>query len=205
MIGKQKDQLIRRFVMYICLEGIDGSGKSTQVDMLINWLKKCGIEVFRVFEPTDSPAGRLIRNMLQNPNATNENFQKTLALLFAADRIILMDKISEAEKKGKIVVSDRCFYSSMVYQNGANWIGEINKFAKKPDVVLLMDIDPETAISRCDGKDSFEDKEFLIKIRERYLKLAEKEDFMVVNAKNGMNKVHDDIKRVVARKLGMCI
>ncbi len=104
--------------MYICLEGIDGSGKSTQVEMLIKWLKECGIEVFRVFEPTDSPAGRLIRNMLQNPNATNENFQNTLALLFAADRIILMDKIAEAEKEGKIVMSDRCFYSSMVYQNG---------------------------------------------------------------------------------------
>ena len=142
--------------MYICLEGIDGSGKSTQVEMLINWLRKCGIEVFRVFEPTDSPAGRLIRNMLRNPNATNENFQKTLALLFAADRIILMDKITEA-------------------------------------------------ISRCEGKDSFEDIDFLTKIRERYLDLAEKEDFMVVNAKNGLNKVHDDIKRVMARKLGMCI
>jgi dTMP kinase len=191
--------------MYICLEGIDGSGKSTQVEMLINWLRKCGIEVFRVFEPTDSPAGRLIRNMLRNPNATNENFQKTLALLFAADRIILMHKITEAEKKSKIVVSDRCFYSSLAYQNEADWIAEINKFAKKPDIVLLMDIDPETAISRCEGKDSFEDIDFLTKIRERYLDLAEKEDFMVVNAKNGLNKVHDDIKRVVARKLGMCI
>jgi dTMP kinase len=191
--------------MYICLEGIDGSGKSTQMELLMKWLEKCGLEVFRLFEPTDSPAGRLIREMLQNPNATNENFQKTLALLFAADRTILMDKIGQAEESGKIVISDRCFYSSMVYQNGTEWIAEINKFAKKPDIVLLLDIDPETAISRCEGKDSFEDRDFLIKIRKRYLELADKEDFMVVNAKNGLNKVHDDIKRVVARKLGMCI
>jgi dTMP kinase len=191
--------------MYICLEGIDGSGKSTQIELLMNWLKECGHEVFRVFEPTDSSAGRLIRKMLQNPNATNENFQKTLALLFAADRMILMDKITEAEQDGKIIISDRCLYSSMVYQNGADWIAEINKFAKRPDIVLLMDIDPETAISRCEGKDSFEETDFLMKIRERYLDLADKEDFMVVNAKNGLNKVHEDIKRVVARKLGMCI
>ncbi len=191
--------------MYICLEGIDGSGKSTQIELLVKWLKECGLEVLRVFEPTDSPAGSLIREMLKNPNATNENFQKTLALLFAADRIILMDKIMEAEEAGKIVVSDRCFYSSMVYQNGAEWIAEINKFAKKPDIVLLMDMDPEIAISRCEGKDSFEDTEFLLKIRKRYLKLADKQDFMVVNAKNGLNKVHDDIKRIIARKLGMCI
>ncbi len=191
--------------MYICLEGIDGSGKSTQIELLMNWLNECGHEILRVFEPTDSQAGRLIRKMLQNPNATNENFQKTLALLFAADRIILMEKIQEAEDEGKIVLSDRCFYSSIVYQNGAEWIKEINKFAKKPDIVLLMDIEPETAISRCEGKDRFEDVHFLKKIRNRYLELADKEDFMVVNANNGLNKVHDDIKRVIAHKLGMCI
>lgn len=191
--------------MYICLEGIDGSGKSTQIELLMSWLNECGHEILRVFEPTDSQAGRLIRKMLQNPNATNENFQKTLALLFAADRIILMEKIQEAEDEGKIVLSDRCFYSSIVYQNGAEWIKEINKFAKKPDIVLLMDIEPETAISRCEGKDRFEDVYFLKKIRNRYLELADKEDFMVVNANNGLNKVHDDIKRVIAHKLGMCI
>jgi dTMP kinase len=191
--------------MYICLEGIDGSGKSTQIELLVKWLDDCGIEALMVFEPTESPAGKLIREMLQNPNAVKNNFQNTLALLFAADRIILMDKIEKAEKEGKIVVSDRCFYSSMVYQNDGDWIETINKFAKRPDLVLLLDIDAETAISRCEGKDSFEDIDFLIKIRERYLKIADKQDFMVVNAKNGLNKVHDDIKRVVARKLGMCI
>ena len=191
--------------MYICLEGIDGSGKSTQIELLVKWLDDCGIEALMVFEPTESPAGKLIREMLQNPNAIKNNFQNTLALLFAADRIILMDKIEKAEKEGKVVMSDRCFYSSMVYQNDGDWIKTINKFAKRPDLVLLLDIDPETAISRCEGKDSFEDIDFLIKIRERYLKIADKQDFMVVNAKNGLNKVHDDIKRVVARKLGMCI
>jgi dTMP kinase len=191
--------------MYICLEGIDGSGKTTQIELIVKWLDECGLEVLRVFEPTDSPAGRLIRELLQNPNATSDNFQKTLALLFAADRVMLMEKIIEEEKAGRIVLSDRCFYSSMVYQNGTDWIAEINKFAKKPDIVLLMDIDPETAISRCEGKDSFEDMKFLSKIRKRYLELADKEDFIVVNANNGLNKVHDDIKRVIARKLGMCI
>jgi dTMP kinase len=191
--------------MYICLEGIDGSGKSTQIDLLVKWLDDCGIDVLMVVEPTGSPVGKLIRELLQNPNATKNNFQNTLALLFAADRIILMDKIEEAEKEGKVILSDRCFYSSMAYQNDDDWIYKINKFAKRPDLVLLLDIDPDTAISRCEGTDSFEDIDFLIKIRERYLKIADKQDFMVVNAKNGKNKVHDDIKRVVARKLGMCI
>ena len=109
--------------MYICLEGIDGSGKSTQIELLVKWLDDCGIEALMVFEPTESPAGKLIREMLQNPNAIKNNFQNTLALLFAADRIILMDKIEKAEKEGKVVISDRCFYSSMVYQND----GELDK------------------------------------------------------------------------------
>ena len=191
--------------MYICLEGIDGSGKSTQAEMLEKWLMDCGLEVLRVFEPTNSPVGKLIREMLRNPNATNDAFQKTLALLFAADRMVLMGDIIEAEAEAKIVISDRCFYSSIVYQNDAEWIAEINKHAKKPDMVLLLDIDTEVAISRCEGMDSFEEKNFLLTVNKKYLELADKQDFMVVNANNGVNKVHDDIKRIVAHKLGMCI
>ena len=191
--------------MYICLEGIDGSGKSTQIKLLENWLSDCGHEVLRIFEPTDSKVGRLIRELLQNPHATDENFQRTLGLLFAADRTILMDKIRDAEAEGKMVISDRCFYSSIAYQNGAEWISQINRFARKPDIVLLLDLEPETALMRCEGKDSFEDETFLEKIRKKYLKLAEDEDFFVIAANNGINKVHEDIKRIVARKLGMCV
>ena len=66
-------------------------------------------------------------------------------------------------------------------------------------------MDTETALKRCEGIDSFEEKNFLDNVRNKYLKLAQQHDFMVVNANNGFNKVHDDIKRIVARKLGMCI
>ena len=83
--------------MYICLEGIDGAGKSTQVKLLEKWLKDNGHEVEMIVEPTPSPVGVLIRKMLQNPGATEPDFQKTLGLLFAADRMILKDKILENE------------------------------------------------------------------------------------------------------------
>ncbi len=191
--------------MYICLEGIDGSGKSTQIVLLEKWLSNYGYEVLRIFEPTDSSIGKLIRDMLRDPKATDENFQKTLALLFAADRMVLMDTIKASEQSGKAVISDRCFYSSIVYQNDTSWLYEINKFVKKPDIVILLDIETETAINRCEGKDSFEDQIFLERTRERYLKLAEENDFFVINANNGVNKVHEDIKRVVSPKIGRCI
>ena len=191
--------------MYICLEGIDGSGKTTQIKLLESWIKECGLDVLRVFEPTNNEVGKLIRKMLQNPDAINENFQITLALLFAADRTVLMRDITEAEALAKIVVSDRSFYSSMVYQNDSKWISEINKHAKEPDLVILLDIDPETAVARCEGMDSFEEQNFLASTAKRYLELADNQNFFVVNANNGVNKVHEDIKRIVAPKLGMCI
>lgn len=191
--------------MYICLEGIDGSGKSTQILLLEEWLKEYGCSVKRIFEPTDSPVGKLIRKMLKDPEATGENFQKTLALLFAADRMILMDEIKAAEESGKVVISDRSFFSSIVYQNDPEWLYEINKHVKRPDAVILLDVDVETALTRCDGKDSFENKSFLENIREKYLHLAEENDFFVINANNGINKVHNDIKRVISPKIGRCI
>jgi len=191
--------------MYICLEGIDGSGKTTQIKLLESWIKECGWDVLRVFEPTNNEVGKLIRKMLQNPEAISENFQITLALLFAADRTVLMRDITEAEALAKIVVSDRSFYSSMVYQNDSKWIAEINKHAKEPDLVILLDIDPETAVSRCEGMDSFEEQNFLAATAKKYSELADNQNFIVVNANNGINKVHEDIKRIVAPKLGMCI
>lgn len=191
--------------MYICLEGIDGSGKSTQIVLLEKWLNDCGHDVLRIFEPTDSSIGKLIREMLRNPEAEEEDFQKTLALLFAADRMVLMDTIKVSEESNNIVISDRCFYSSIVYQNDAEWLYEINKFIRKPDIVILLDLDVDNALERCEGNDSFENRAFLEKIRKKYLKLAEENDFFVINANNGINKVHEDIKRVISPKIGRCI
>lgn len=190
--------------MYICLEGIDGSGKSTQIELLEKWIEDIGLKVLTIREPTPSDVGLLIRKMLLNTRATEEDFQNTLALLFAADRTILIEKIKKAESQNKVVISDRCYYSSMVYQNDPEWIAQINKHAKKPDVTILLDLDVETALKRCEGQDHFENTGFLSKVKKRYLELAEKEDFYVINANNGLNKVQHDIKRVLLPKFGMC-
>ena len=191
--------------MYICLEGIDGSGKSTQIKMLKEWFATIGQQVFMVKEPTESDIGKLLRNMLESTRATEDNFQNTLALLFAADRTVLMEDIMKAEFQGKVVISDRCFYSSIVYQNDGEWISQINKHAKKPDITILLDLDVETALHRCDGTDQFENRDFLEKVREKYLELAKEEIFFVINANNGLNKVNDDIKRILSPNFGICL
>jgi dTMP kinase len=191
--------------MYICLEGIDGSGKSTQIELLEKWLITMGYKTFKISEPTKSEIGGLIRKMLRSPNASEKTFQMTLALLFAADRMVLREKIQNAESEGKIVISDRCFYSSIVYQNDGDWIFQLNKHVKIPDLTILLDLEIETALERCEGKDHFENKVFLEKIRKKYLKLAEDKGFYVLNAENGVNKTLYDIKRIISPKLGICI
>lgn len=193
--------------MYIVFEGIDGAGKSTQINALKQWLEDSGLEVETIVEPTDSDTGILIRKMLKNPNATEEIVQKTLGLLFAADRLILMDKLVNNEYCNKIIISDRSFYSSLAYQDPQNWIAEINKFAKKPDLVLLLDLDVDLAIERCSGEDEFENKSFLANVKDNYLNLAnnDKNRFKIINANNGPKKVQSDIRKILAPFLGICV
>ena len=187
--------------MYIVFEGIDGAGKSTKLEMLKDWLEANGFRVETLVEPTDSEIGKLIREMLQRPDAETDKLQKTLGLLFAADRMLSMDKL---EDESKIIISDRSFISSLAYQEPAEWIEELNKYAKKPDLLLLLDLDPKTSVARTDGKDTFENEEYLTKVRENYLDLAKNYTCEIIDASNGVNKMSSDIKKAVAPYLGIC-
>ncbi|MBO7241921.1 MAG: dTMP kinase [Methanobrevibacter sp.] len=191
--------------MYIVLEGIDGAGKSTQIKMLKEWLESNGLRVETIVEPTDMEVGKLIRKLLTRSDATSDTMQKTLGLLFAADRLILMDKIEQLEKDNVVVISDRSFYSSLSYQDPQDWIKEINKFAKIPDLVLLLDLDVKKSVERCDGTDEFENEEFLTGVKQNYLDLAGSNDnFKIIDANNGPNKVSSDIKKAVAPLFDIC-
>ncbi|MDR3062539.1 MAG: dTMP kinase [Methanobrevibacter sp.] len=191
--------------MYIVFEGIDGAGKSTQIQHLKEWLVESGFKAEIVVEPTNSDVGKLIRKILRNPNATNENTQKTLGLLFAADRMLLMDEIEKKENEKIAIISDRSFYSSLAYQKPFEWIKEINKYVKKPDIVLLLDLDEKSALSRIEGEDTFENDEFLKNVRKNYLKMGEKSNFKIINANTGENRVKLEIKRVIAPYFEICV
>ena len=187
--------------MYIVFEGIDGAGKSTQIQMLRQWLEDNGFRVETVVEPTGSEVGRLIREILQRPDAQSERVQKTLGLLFAADRMLIMDKL---EDESKIIISDRSFISSLAYQDNPDWIEVLNKYAKRPDLLILLDLDVETSVSRTSGEDTFENEQFLTKVRQNYLDFAEDYTCEIIDATNGPNKVSSDIKKAVAPYLGIC-
>ena len=187
--------------MYIVFEGIDGAGKSTQIQLLKEWLEANGFRVETLVEPTDSKVGKLIREILQSPDATSDRVQKTLGLLFAADRMFIMDKL---EDESKIFISDRSFISSLAYQEPAVWIEVLNRYAKKPDLLILLDLDVKKSVARTSGEDTFENAEFLTGVKENYLKLAENYTLEIIDADKGVNKVSSDIKKAVAPYLGIC-
>ena len=187
--------------MYIVFEGIDGAGKSTQIRLLKEWLESNGFRVETLVEPTDSKVGKLIREILQRPDATADRVQKTLGLLFAADRMFIMDKL---EDESKIFISDRSFISSLAYQEPAEWIEVLNRYAKKPDLLILLDLDVKKSVARTSGGDTFENVEFLTGVKENYLKLAENYTHEIIDADRGVNKVSSDIKKAVAPYLGIC-
>lgn len=187
--------------MYIVFEGIDGAGKSTQIGMLKEWIEANGFKVELQVEPTDSEVGKLIREILQRPDANTERVQRVLGLLFAADRLLIMD---ELEDKSKIIISDRSFISSLAYQGDAEWIEILNRYAKKPDLLILLDLDVEKSVARTSGEDTFENVEFLTGVKENYLNLAKNYTSEIIDANNGINKVSSDIKKAVAPYLGIC-
>ena len=182
--------------MYIVFEGIDGAGKSTQINLLKDWLEQNGFDVETVVEPTDSEVGKLIRKILQRPDATTDRIQKTLGLLFAADRMLIMDKLND---NSKVILSDRSFISSLAYQEPADWIKQINKYAKEPDLVLLLDVDVKTSVNRCSKEDEFENEEFLSNVKANYLDLISNFNHEIIDASTGVNKVSTDIKKAVNR------
>ncbi|WP_292460693.1 dTMP kinase [Methanothermococcus sp.] len=158
---------------FIVFEGIDGSGKTTQSKLLSE-----KINGKYTFEPTNGEIGKLIRNILNGKKCEKE----TLALLFAADRIEHTEEIKQNLKKSHIVC-DRYIYSSVVYQSiqgiELDFIMNINKFAKKPDVLIFLDVDIEESFKRMGGrsKEIFENREMLEKVRKKYHEIIERRLF----------------------------
>lgn len=168
---------------YIAVEGIDGAGKTTQSNQLVRYLRRRGYSAVLVHEPSGMETGRLIRKALANRVEISEY---GLALLFAADRLAIREKVIEPSlRKGYIVVSDRTVVSSLAYQSAATgqrrWVEEVNRFAAKPDIVVFIDIPPAKALRRL-GKSSqrYERAFFLSKVRKEYLRVLKNFDRVVI-------------------------
>jgi dTMP kinase len=194
---------------FIVFEGIDGSGKSTHIERLLMRLWERKLDVFRTREPTDGRIGQLIREYAQGGRRLLS--PETEALLFAADRREHCKKIREALDAGKVVVSDRFLHSSLAYQGAAgadlDWIRELNRSALKPDLSILLDIDPDASLRRVKGrkKTVFEEGEYLRRVRELYLEFVESGELVRIDADRDIDDVQNDVVDLVSGLLGRAL
>jgi dTMP kinase len=166
----------------IAFEGVEGSGKSTQLELLRRLLDGRGREVVVTREPGGTPAGERMRAVLLDPEV--ELHPRAEALLFAAARAELVETvIRPALERGAVVLCDRYLDSSLAYQGGARGLGrvpveEVNRFATGgllPDLVVLLDLDPASGLRRRSGElDRIEaqDLAFHRRVRQAFRDLA---------------------------------
>jgi dTMP kinase len=164
---------------FIAFEGLDGSGLSTQAFELKKWLEKKGYEVYLTKEPTDGLIGSLIRGVLRKELIVDS---ETLALLFAADRMLHTKSIIKLLDEGVIVISDRYRLSSYAFQSmeiDLDWIKKINERSITPDLTFIIDTPPLICVRRIQKQrfhiELYEEIEKLEKIREVYHTLAGEE------------------------------
>lgn len=189
---------------FICLEGLDGCGKTTQAKALVKNLGKKYSAVYTA-EPSRGKIGVFIKKYCLHGGKRVSSVVE--ALLFAADRFEhIENEVRPALKMGKIVVSDRYVYSSLAYQGAAGlsleWIKRINEHAIRPDLAIFIDVDPKTVVGRLKQRKSvMEDLETQCKVREVYMKFVENGELVMVDGNKSIKEVASEILEVVLRFL----
>ena len=198
--------------LFIVIEGPDGSGKSTMAKKIGEYFQSVGKEIEFTREPGGTDISEKIRELILDKNNTEMDY-RTEALLYAAARAQLVsEKIVPWLENGKIVISERYVYSSLVYQGIGRGLGvaevkKINDFATsflEPDVVFFFDIYPEKALKRklcIDGGDRIENEniEFHRSVYEGYKKIRKcYPDIITINAERTVEEMFEDVKNIIA-------
>jgi dTMP kinase len=202
--------------LFITMEGTDGAGKSTQLELLKNYFEDRGFCVTCVREPGSTPIGEKIREIIIDKN-NKEMCNATEALLYAAARAQLVNEvIAPVLKRGDIVLADRFLDSSLVYQGyargmGSKTITDINKYAVGelvPDLTIFLKLSPEEGIERKKQQAELDRMEaqkqnFHKRVYDGYIRLskADKNRIKVVNAVGDVDVIHNKIVAYVENLL----
>lgn len=206
---------------FITFEGIDGSGKSTQLRMLAGDLRQRAVDVITTCQPGGTPLGRRLREAFLETEETVAPMAELL--LFAADRAQHVELlIKPALEAGRVVISDRYADATEAYQGAGRGfsektIAQVIKLATgglKPDLTLFFDISVENAMARMASRGEsgekpdrmdFEDVEFYSRVRNAYLRMAEKEPkrFRVIDANGPLESIQAIVVRIVTNFLGI--
>ncbi|MBL7149663.1 MAG: dTMP kinase [Candidatus Cloacimonetes bacterium] len=201
--------------LFITFEGIEGCGKSTQAKLLRKYLEKKGWSVFLTREPGGPKISEAIRELLLSTD-NKEMLPETEVLLYMASRSQHTGEwIIPALQKGKMVISDRYYDSTLAYQGAARridikLIDTITKFATfglKPDITFLVDLPAEIGLSRISKQEAdrleMESIEFHKKVRVGFIEIAkrEKERYIIVDGTKSVKEIHNEIMKIMEVKL----
>ena len=185
---------------FVCIEGLDGCGKTTQAKLLVEKLQRSYGAMYTA-EPSEGKVGDFIRKSILYGEKRSTSLAE--ALLFAADRVEHVEnEVLPALRQGKLVISDRYIYSSLAYQGAAGlsleWIQSINQYALRPELAIFIDVDPRAVMQRLKPVKSFmENLETQQRVRQIYLKFVEKGDLIRIDGNKPKHLVAEELQRVV--------
>ncbi len=200
--------------VFVCFEGGEGSGKSTQSRLLRDWLEGEGYAVVLTYEPGDTGVGKELRAIVLSPE-TGEISDRTEALLYAADKAEHVDTVVQpALDRGDVVITDRYVDSMLAYQGAGRVldVDEVERVARwathdlRPHLTVVLDLEPEHGLGRFAGRDRIEGEsvEFHQRVRAGFLRLAEADPghYLVLDARAAVDEIAASIRAAVVPLLG---
>jgi dTMP kinase len=187
--------------VFVCFEGGDGAGKSTQSRALAEWLRESGYTVCLTFEPGGTTVGKQLREIVLG-HATGELSARTEALLYAADKAEHVDTVVlPALERGEVVITDRYVDSSLAYQGAGRVLdlGEVTTLQRwatadlRPHLTVVLDVEPDRGLGRLEARDRIEAEgpEFHQRARQAFLDFAaaDPDHYVVLDARSPVDEI----------------
>lgn len=203
--------------VFVCLEGGEGAGKSTQAEALRDWLLGQGYPVLLTFEPGDTPVGARLRDIVLDP-ATGTLSDRTEALLYAADKAEHVDTVVlPALARGEVVITDRYVDSTLAYQGAGRTldVAEVEQVARwathdlRPHLTVVLDLAPEHGLGRFAERDRIEgeSEEFHARVREAFVQLAatDPDHYLVLDARAPREEIAAAVRAAVVPLLAQAV
>ena len=197
---------------FITIDGVEGAGKSTQIDLICSYLQRKGIKVVRTREPGGTDVGEKIRSVLLDVDNQEMHSDTELLLMFSSRNELIQNKIIPALDNGSWVISDRFTDASFAYQGGGRMLN-LDRIAKleewvlgdfQPDLTLLLDISVEIGMTRIEARAAkdrieLEERAFFERVRSVFINRSEAfpKRIKLIDASGTINDIHEKIRLLV--------